>query len=126
MTMSTELTEREQEAIDLIDSGMGISEARRILDISFNALRMALVTGRAKIAESGNSGTFRRTLRLRDVDDVLDEVEQGLRCKGCHLLFTPRSTCTPKHCDARDDVFNAHLPAIRALMETMNALGHDQ
>jgi DNA-binding CsgD family transcriptional regulator len=56
----------------------------------------------------------------RDVDDVLDEVDLGLRCAGCHLLFTPRSTCTPQHCDARDDPFGNDLEKIKNLMTASN------
>lgn len=55
----------------------------------------------------------------RDCDDVLDEVERGERCKGCWLLWTPRSTCTPEHCDARDEPVNK-LDAIARMMTVAN------
>jgi len=101
------------------EAGMSSRDISAEMQLSVPTVNCEIAVARSKLDESSLNGKFLKTMRLRDVDEVLDEVDQGLRCKGCHLLFTERSTCTPKHCDARDDARNNHLPGIIAMFQTM-------
>lgn len=40
------------------------------------------------------------------------DVRMGVRCRGCYLLFTPRTDCSPEKCMARENT-----------MEQLNGLG---
>ncbi len=101
------------------EAGMTPRDISAEMNLDIQYVRVEISVARNKIDESSLNGKFLKQLRLRDVDDVLDEVDKGLRCKGCHLLFTDRSTCTPDHCDAREGARTDHMPGIIMLLQAM-------
>ena len=129
--MSNKLYPTEARAWELIQEGKSVNEVAIVMDIKRKYAAMLVSQAKTKLGipkrpyhrEETRKRTYcKEDQGERDIDDSLDDVDAGLRCRGCHLLFTPRSTCTPSHCDARDDPFNNDIPKIRAMMESMNDL----
>ena len=116
-------TTQEQRVIELSENGISTRTIAFEMNIEVKAVKRLIHSIDKKNAEDLTSGTYLKSIQLRDIDEVLDDVDRGERCKGCHLLFTPRSTCTPMRCDARDqNLIMEHLERIAHMAQVMRNL----